>query len=179
MKRSSRIEINNRCTKPHILTWAIASTEGGERSICPCGWHMTTSHDPFMVAISLHFGRFTNELIRRSKEFILAFPGENQAGITLELGSISGRDTDKIEKYGLTAVAADFCSTPIIEECIVNLECKLAHTLDTGDHTVFVGQVMQYWEAGNDHRALLSVDDSSGYEQLLNDKGYQFGVIKK
>jgi flavin reductase (DIM6/NTAB) family NADH-FMN oxidoreductase RutF len=32
--------------------------------------------------------------------------------------------------------------TPVIAECPINLECKLAHTLSLGSHDLFVGEVV-------------------------------------
>ena len=32
-------------------------------------------------------------------------------------------------------------NAPLIEQCPVNLECKVLHTLELGSHSLFVGQV--------------------------------------
>ncbi|MCE7748260.1 MAG: hypothetical protein GPJ51_07675 [Candidatus Heimdallarchaeota archaeon] len=60
------------------------------------------------------------------------------------MGKISGRDVeDKFKAIGLTPVKASKISSYLIKECLVNLECKVVHTLDLGGtHTWFVGEVV-------------------------------------
>jgi flavin reductase (DIM6/NTAB) family NADH-FMN oxidoreductase RutF len=57
-------------------------------------------------------------------------------------GFVSGRDADKFAARGLTPVPASAMRTPIIAECPINLECRLAHTLPLGSHDLFVGEVV-------------------------------------
>ena len=54
----------------------------------------------------------------------------------------SGRDIDKIVKMNLTLAPAQKLKTPIIKECFSHLECKLYDTLKFGDHTLFIGEVV-------------------------------------
>jgi len=61
----------------------------------------------------------------------------------METGSCSGREVDKFSKYGLTPAPAKHLKTPIIAECIAHIECKLSETLRIGDHTLFVGEVLE------------------------------------
>ena len=32
---------------------------------------------------------------------------------------------------------------PIIKECVAHLECKLSQQVTTGDHTIFVGEILK------------------------------------
>ena len=148
-------------------------------SICPLGWHMMTSSNPHMVAISVAPPRFTHELISQAGEFVLAFPGEDQAEVTLDVGTRSGRSYDKFIAHNLTTIEGDFCQTPLIAGCVANLECRVVGRLETGDHTIFAGEVLQYWQSSDNRRPLLVVDDLGGYEQLLKGGRYQFGVVRR
>ena len=185
MEITNQEKVRQRCGRPHVIGWVVvdasAVVDGGEkgRSICPVGWFMNVSHKPFMMAVSIHPNRYTHDLICQAQEFVLAFPGEDMAHITLDVGTRSGSDYNKFEAHNLTTAQGKFCRSPLIEECIVNLECKLTDQVSAGDHTVFIGEVMQIWQSSDDRRPLLSVDDSSAYEQLVQGKGYQFGVAKR
>jgi len=68
---------------------------------------------------------------------------------------------------------------PLIKECVVNLECKLVGQLDTGDHTIFVGQIVASWASEDEKRNLLSIGEEAGYEFLGGGKGYRFGVVRR
>ncbi|MCX8082282.1 MAG: flavin reductase family protein [bacterium] len=166
------------CGRPERIVWAVAEYEG-RRSICPLGWKMNTSFSPPMMAISVAHTRFTHQLIVKSGEFVLAWPGEDLAEATLFCGTTSGRNIDKFKETGLTPLKGDYVKAPLIKECIANLECKVRGRLETGDHTIFAGEIVAVWVNENPERQLCSIDTSSGYELILEGKGYRFGVVKK
>lgn len=61
---------------------------------------------------------------------------------TLFCGRRSGEEYDKFTETKLTPSPAKTIKTPIIEECVAHLECRLAQKFTTGDHTIFVGEVV-------------------------------------
>ena len=165
------------CGRPERICWAVAQHQE-QRSICPLGWKMWTSAQPPMMAISVAPQRFTHDLIARSGEFVLAWPGEELAEATLAVGTRSGRSMDKFAECGLTALPAEQVSAPLIGECLANLECKVAGKMTTGDHTIFVGQIVAVHVNHPDGRQLCSIGDGEGYKFLLEKGGYRFGVVK-
>ena len=103
---------------------------------------MQTSFRPRLVAISVGKTRHSHKLIAESREFVLALPGEDLAEAVRVCGSSTGRSVDKFKETGLRRVPAKKVAPPLIGECIANNECKVIATLDTGDHTIFVGEVV-------------------------------------
>jgi len=166
-------------TRPSIVTWAVAEHEG-RRSICPLGWWMRTSISPPMVAISVAPARFTHGLIAASGEFVLAWPGEDLAEATLYCGTHSARkpDADKFAEARLTAMPAERVKAPLIAECAAQLECRVAARCETGDHTIFAGEVLRAWMSEPPRRPLCMVAPSAGVEVLLSGSGYTFGVLR-
>lgn len=57
-------------------------------------------------------------------------------------GSVSGRDTDKFEKTGLTPIDSLALKTPSVAECAAHIECRVADMIEAGDHTIFIGKVV-------------------------------------
>ncbi|MCM8829947.1 MAG: flavin reductase family protein [Candidatus Omnitrophica bacterium] len=178
MKKADIQTFRRYCARPERIVWAVAEYEG-QRSICPLGWKMNTSFSPPMMAISVAHTRFTHELIVKSGEFVLAWPGEELAEATLFCGTCSGRNVDKFKKTGLTPLKGEYVKAPLIKECIANLECRMTGQLNTGDHTIFAGEILAVWVNENPSRLLCSIDESNGYEFLLEKKGYRFGVVKR
>jgi len=163
--------------RPERIVWAVAKHE--ERvSICPLGWKMNTSGLPPMMAISVAPSRFTHDLIESSGEFVLAWPGEDLAEATMFCGTKSGRDVDKFAETGLTAMSGTHVQAPLIKECVVNLECRLAGKMTSGDHTIFAGEILAAWVNEAPRRLLISIDESAGYDFLLAQGGYRFGAVK-
>lgn len=177
MERSTLATFREHCARPERVVWAVASFDG-KRSICPLGWKMTTSGKPPMMAISVAPQRFTHGLIDGAGEFVLAWPGEDLAEATLLCGTRSGRDLDKFATMNLTPLPAAVVSAPLIKECIANLECRVVGKLTSGDHTIFVGEILAVWVGGAPTRQLCTVGTESGYEPILHRGGYRFGVIR-
>jgi len=67
---------------------------------------------------------------------------------------------------------------PLIKECIANIECKVVGNLDTGDHTIFAGEVQASWISEEEQKNLLSIGQEAGYAVLLDKKGRRFGVMR-
>jgi len=125
--------------------WVVLITtvdENGTPDVMPAGWAMIASHQPPMFAISVGHGRYTHELIRNQKEFVIAFPGPDLGKAIEDTGSCSGRDVNKFKKFGLKSLKAKEVKPPLLSGCVVNLECKLEGELEAGDHTIFLGRVV-------------------------------------
>ena len=177
MEKSNWKEFCTYCARPMRVVWAVAQ-HGNKTSICPLGWKMNTSSSPPMMAISVAPSRFTHDLIVNAGEFVLAWPGEDLADATLYCGTHSGRDVDKFKETGLTPIAGEHVKTPLIKECIANLECRLIGRLTTGDHSIFAGEVLNVWIHESPQRPVCLIDQLNGYKFLLDKGGYRFGVVK-
>jgi flavin reductase (DIM6/NTAB) family NADH-FMN oxidoreductase RutF len=139
---------------------------------------MKSSITPPMLAISVGLTRYTHSLIQKSKQFVLAWPGEDLAEETILCGTKSGKDIDKFGETGLTLQKAEYVKIPLIKECVANVECRLAGSAKCGDHTIFMGEILNVWLNEKPKRLLCSVDDSSGYDFILEKSGYRFGAVK-
>jgi len=124
-----------------VLVTSIGKS--GNADIITLAWAMPTSIDPPLVAVSIRPRRHSHSLILETKEFVVNIPTMDILNETYFCGSVSGRDHDKFKESGLTAIQAKMVKPPIIKECVAHLECKLHSKLQTGDHTVLVGEVVE------------------------------------
>lgn len=166
-----------RLLKPEVVAWAVAEHEG-RRSICPVAWTMRTSISPTMMAVSVAPTRFTHGLIEGAGAFVLAYPGRDLAQATAYCGTHSGREVDKFAQAGVTALPARRVAAPLIAECEANLECHVVGRLVTGDHAIFVGEVVAAWAQEDPGKLLCLVDDAAGYDTVLQDERFWFGVVR-
>ena len=165
------------CSAPQRICWAVAEHDG-QRSICPLGWKMWTSMVPPMIAVSIAPARFTHDLVVGAGEFVVAWPGADLAQATLTCGTRSGRDLDKFEACGLTPKPASQVCAPLVEGCVANLECRVDGRLTSGDHTIFAAEVVAFWVADEPGRVLCQIGPEAGYEFLLEQGMYRFGVVR-
>ena len=119
--------IDPKTKKPNIITIA---------------WSTTLSANPPLVGILVSPRRYSHELISSAREFVVNIPTVEILDKAIKCGRVSGRMHDKFSEFGLTAKPAKIVQAPIIEECVAHLECKLVDQLTTGDHTLFIGEVV-------------------------------------
>jgi len=81
----------------------------------------------------------THDLVAASGAFAVHLLRNDQDEIVYRLGLRSGRDGDKLA--GL-APRAGVTGCPILEDCLAVYECRLLNTMDGGDMTVFLGEVV-------------------------------------
>ena len=124
-----------------VLVTSVGKT--GIPNIITLAWTMPTSIVPPQVAISVAKSRHSHQLIEESREFIVNIPTVGILRQTIESGRISGKNLDKFLETKLTSAPGRKTKAPIIQECVAHLECKLSSQLITGDHTIFVGEVVE------------------------------------
>jgi flavin reductase (DIM6/NTAB) family NADH-FMN oxidoreductase RutF len=101
------------------------------------------SFEPPMVMIGIVPSRYTFELIQKSEDYTINIPTEELLPAIKICGSKSGRDIDKWEIASLTPMKASQVSSLMIQECPVNLECKIVDRIDLdGTHVWFVGEIV-------------------------------------
>jgi flavin reductase (DIM6/NTAB) family NADH-FMN oxidoreductase RutF len=118
--------------------------EGGAANPITLAMVHVFSFDPPMVGIGINHGRHSFDLIKELPEFVLALPRHTQAREALAAGSQSGRDGSKWADVGISKMPSKEVRPPSIRECPVNLECRVVHELETGDHVWFVGRIVAH-----------------------------------
>jgi flavin reductase (DIM6/NTAB) family NADH-FMN oxidoreductase RutF len=145
MSAKTPVNINNAYRLLHPMHTVLVSCVGkaGKPNITTMAWAMPTSGNPPLVAISLAPGRHSHSLIVESGEFVVNIPTLELLQAVLACGSFSGRSFDKFKKANLTAIPGKKVKAPAIRECIAHLECEVQDQLTTGDHTIFVGKILE------------------------------------
>ncbi len=101
------------------------------------------SFTPLMIGIGMHPKRHSNKLLKEIKDFGVNIPTLDMAEKVDICGTVSGRDTDKFKESGLTPMKPKIIKSVLIEECPVNMECRVVEELSFGgSHDWFVGEVI-------------------------------------
>ena len=128
----------------------VSSAYKDKTNIITLAWKTPLSHKPPLVGISVAKSHFSCELIDKSEEFIINVPDLNLIDKVVFCGKVSGRDVDKFKEAKLTPLKANrLIKTPLISECIGNLEVILRDIREVGDHKFFVGEII-YAQAKED-----------------------------
>lgn len=105
-------------------------------------WAGTINSDPVRVSISVRPQRYSHGLIRESGEFVINLPTQKILRAVDWCGVKSGRDLDKFQAMGLTAIPGSAVSAPVLAESPVNLECRVFQTIPLGSHDLFLADVV-------------------------------------
>lgn len=147
------------------LPAVMVSCQRGEEkpNIITLAWVGTVCSDPAMVSVSIRPERYSHDIIRETKEFVINLTTEELLYATDYCGVKSGRDVDKFKEMHLTPLTSEHIKAPGIAESPVCIECKVVNELELGSHNMFVAEVVG-----------VTVDDSffdSNGKFLLNDSG--------
>ena len=127
---------------PMQAALVTCNDEQGKTNIITIAWHTPISKNPALYGISLAPKRYSHELIQKTKEFVVNFAPYELVDEVHFCGTHSGRNVNKIDETKLTLMPAQKVKIPLIKECYAHLECKLHKTLPAGDHTLFIGEVV-------------------------------------
>ena len=116
--------------------------KSGRSNIITVAWTGTVCTNPAMLYISVRPERYSYNLLKDSGEFVVNLTTEKLKKATDWCGVRSGRDVDKWKEMHLTAgKASKLDHAPIIEECPVNIECKVTEIKELGSHHMFLAKV--------------------------------------
>ncbi|MFX0061504.1 MAG: flavin reductase family protein [Candidatus Hermodarchaeota archaeon] len=127
---------------PYNACLVTCKGENGKSNIITVAWIIPVSVDPPLLAMSIRPQRYSYNLLIESAEFVINIPTFDMAQQVLFCGRRSGWSHEKFKEASLSSQKAKIVNTPIIEECIAHLECKLVRTIELGDHVLIIGQIL-------------------------------------
>ena len=117
--------------------------KSGKSNILTIAWTGTICTNPAMVYISVRPERYSYHMLKESGEFVINLTTEQLAKATDYCGVRSGKDVDKWKEAHLTPAKAEKLQyAPVIEECPVNIECKVTEVKKLGSHHMFLAEVL-------------------------------------
>lgn len=146
MREKEKVEVNAssayRLLHPMHTVLVTSVGKTGKPNIITLAWAMPASISPPLVAISVSPRRHSHTLIEETKEFVVNIPTMDMLDKAVLCGTTSGRNHDKFKETGLTPLPGKKVKAPLIEECVGHLECKLHSQFTAGDHTIFLGEIV-------------------------------------
>lgn len=121
----------------------VTTAHAGERNLLAVGWHTALSAEPPLYAVAIGRERHSHGLLRASGAFAACFLPFERADAIGGVGSTSGRGgVDKFERYGLATTPGAVLDVPVLADAYLAYECRVVAVHATGDHDLFVGEVV-------------------------------------
>ncbi|MDH5810974.1 MAG: flavin reductase family protein [Candidatus Methanomethylicaceae archaeon] len=130
----------HRLLSPRIPVIVVALRDDNVPNAMVAAWHMPVSSNPPILALSIAPDRLTHQLIEKRGEFTVNIPPPSFLEKIKIAGSISGRIHDKSKLFKFVQGAS--IKTPIIDESMGAIECRLHRILEVGDHSIILGDVL-------------------------------------
>jgi len=122
---------------------AVITAKSQERvNAMSAAWHTPLSFEPFLYGVAIAPSRFTHGLIEASGEFAVNFLSFQDAHYITLLGRTSGAQVDKVRTFRLELQEPQVIQTPLLRRAYAAYECRVVQQITTGDHTLFVGEVV-------------------------------------
>jgi flavin reductase (DIM6/NTAB) family NADH-FMN oxidoreductase RutF len=122
-------------------TVLVGATVNGKPNYMTASWVGIACSSPPAISVAIRPERYTYKGVTEHGTFSINIPGSNLAEKTDFCGIYSGRDNNKTDLFNTFYGKLD--TVPMIEECPLNLECKVIHTVEIGTHTLFIGEIME------------------------------------
>lgn len=165
-------------SKPERLVFVTSLDDKGKPRVMTVGWITRASFRPPMLAIVVGKERSMHAALEVTGEFVVAVPGEELAKETLSCGTSSASDTDRFQQCQFITKPGNLVKAPMIENCLANFECKISQQISSGDHTIFIGEVVSSWVRDTLTQNLVLVGDQDGYQVLAEEGPYRVGIIR-
>jgi len=120
--------------KPNFMTVAWCSIANGE---------------PPMISVAINHQRYTDKGIRQNLTFSVNVPSSDLVRETDYCGIASGSRVNKVDICRFKVFYGKITNAPLIEQCPINLECRVVHILDLGSHSLVVGRIEETYVSEN------------------------------
>ena len=138
----------------------VTTNDGRKDNIMTISWTMVMDFTP-MFAITTGEWNFSYAALRKSRECVIAIPAVDLLDRVVGIGTCSGADTDKFAKFRLTAVPAKVVKSPLIKECLANIECKVVDIVAKHNIVVLEGVAAHIDSARKEKRMIHAVGDGT------------------
>lgn len=103
-------------------------------------WVMQTALGGTHIAVALYKTDYTIDLVAASGILNVNLLAQDQTGLIRKLGRQSGRDVNKFVRL---PHAHDERGCPYLTEAVGYVQCRVLNSVDGGDHTVFICEVLK------------------------------------
>jgi flavin reductase (DIM6/NTAB) family NADH-FMN oxidoreductase RutF len=138
----------------------VTTHDGKKSNIMTISWTMVMDFTPVFAMMT---GSWNHSFaaLRKTKECVIAIPTVDMLDTVVGIGTCSGTDTDKFAKFKLTAVPGNVVKAPLIEDCLANIECKVADIVTKHNIVVLEAVAAHIDPERKERRMLHAVGDGT------------------
>lgn len=138
----------------------VTTSDGKKKNIMTISWTMVVDFTP-LLAITTGPWNYSYAALRKSRECVIAIPTVDLIDQVVGVGTCSGADTDKFEKCGLTPLKGKHVRSPLIRECLANIECRVIDIIKRHNIVVLEGVAAYFDSSRKEKRTIHAIGDGT------------------
>jgi flavin reductase (DIM6/NTAB) family NADH-FMN oxidoreductase RutF len=122
-------------------------------------WVMQAGFEPPMVSVAVKLGRYVCDWLTEGQPFVLNLVGESQSEFLKHFGKGFEPGKPAFEGFAITHCAR---GVPILTDALGHLECEPIRHVDSGDHRIFLANVVRGRLVKPDGKPMIHIRKSGG-----------------
>lgn len=123
----------------------VGANVDGKPNFMAVAWAGIANGEPPMVSIAIRPSRHTHKGVSQNMAFSVNIPSVELVREVDYCGTASGAKVDKVETCHFKIFYGQLGSAPLIEQCPINLECRVVQNSSLGSHTLFIGRIEEVY----------------------------------
>lgn len=137
------------------LVLVCTETPEHKTNLATVGWWTLLSYNPGMVSFAMAKTSYSGEMVRRTGKVVLVVPGSELSKEVISCGTTSGRDTDKVDKFGIDLKNIPGSEIQVPKNSRVVINANLQQTVEVGDHYLYICTVEKCYADDNEQPLIL------------------------
>jgi flavin reductase (DIM6/NTAB) family NADH-FMN oxidoreductase RutF len=137
--------------------YVLTTSSGEEVNGMIASWVSQISYEPPLVMAAVHPARYSHRLLKKSGVFTINILSQRQSHMVTRF-----KGPDPMAKFDSIKWVKGKTGCPILEETIGYLECRVKDLYEPGNHTLFIGEVVDA-DRFSDQAPMTSLDYSGTY----------------
>ena len=121
----------------------VGANINNQPNFLTAAWGGMACGAPPMISIAINHNRHTLKGIKDNGVFSVCIPSTEQVTEVDFCGLYSGARYDKIATCKFKTFYGELLQAPMIEQCPICLECRVAQMPDLGSHVLVIGEIIE------------------------------------
>ena len=117
--------------------YVVGVTHGNKDNAFTAAWVMQVSFQPLLIAVSVHPGHSSYEMLTRGGVFTVNVLPANREDLARHFGQPAS-----VNKLADVRWRRGKTGAPVLDEALACFDCEFSHECPAGDHVLVVGRVV-------------------------------------
>nr|WP_321360386.1 flavin reductase family protein [uncultured Hyphomonas sp.] len=138
----------------------VATHDGRKNNVMTITWTMVLDFSG-RIAITTGPWNHSFQALRDTRECVIAIPTVDMIDTVIGIGTCSGADTEKFDKFDLSPAKAKHVSAPLLSKCLANIECRVDEIITPHGIVILESLAAYRDDTRQEQRTLHAVGDGT------------------